>query len=90
MTLTAQTRIGLTFGQIFAVVSVVVMLVLGYANLQIRMSIYEQKQLEMQSRITSNEKNIELVRTENREDHKTLIIKMDELILMSQKEFKSN
>ena len=85
MTLSAQTKVGLTFGQIFTIITVVALFVMGYANLQMRMNTYEQKQIEMQSSISSNEKNIEVIRTENREDHKTMIVKMDQLLFNQSK-----
>lgn len=88
MTLTAQTKIGLTFGQIFSIILVVGAFVMGYANLQMRMNTYEQKQLEMQQNISTNEKNIEVIRTENREDHKTMIVKMDQLLFNQSKDRK--
>lgn len=85
MTLSAQTKVGLTFGQIFTIITVVALFVMGYANLQMRMNTYEQKQIEMQTSISSNEKNIEVIRTENREDHKTMIVKMDQLLFNQSK-----
>lgn len=80
MTLNAQTKVGLTFGQIFAIIAVVASFIMGYANLQIRMSSYEQKQIELQARMTNNETQTELVRKENREEHRTMIDKIDKVL----------
>lgn len=80
MTLNAQSKVGLTFGQIFAIIAVVASFVMGYANLQLRMSTYEQKQIELQARMTSNEATTELIRSENRQDHQAMISKIDKVL----------
>lgn len=80
MTLSAQTKVGLTFGQIFTIIAVVASFVMGYANLQLRMNTYEQKQIELQARMTSNETQTELVRSENRQEHQLMIQKIDKVL----------
>lgn len=80
MTLNAQTKIGLTFGQIFAIIAVVASFIMGYANLQLRMSMYEQKQIELQARMTTNEAQTEIIRSENRADHKEMMAKIDKVL----------
>ena len=44
------------------------------------MSTYEQKQIELQSRIVSNENATETLRKENRDDHKEMFIKFDQIL----------
>jgi len=80
MTLTSQTKIGLTFGQIIIVIGFVISTMLGWTNLQIRMSTYELNQIEVKSRIVTNEKAIETVRVENKDDHKGMFLKFDEIL----------
>ena len=80
MTLTAQTKIGLTFGQIITIVVVVFSFAMSYANLTVRINDIEQKTIELEKGRIVNASNIETVRTENRADHQKLMDKMDVLL----------
>lgn len=81
MTLTAQTKIGLTFGQIITIIVVVFSFAMSYANLTVRINDIEAKTIELEKGRITNAVNIETVRTENRSDHKEMLEKMDLILL---------
>lgn len=81
MTLSAQTKIGLTFGQIITIIIVVFSFSMSYANLTIRINDLEQKTITLDKAQVANASNIETVRTENRSDHIKMMDKLDILIL---------
>ncbi len=81
MTLTSQTKIGLTFGQIITIVIVVFSFAMSYANLTIRINDIETKTIELEKGRQINATNIETVRSENRFDHSEMIKKMDLILL---------
>ena len=81
MTLNAQTKIGLTFGQIITIIIVVFSVSISYANLTVRISDLEQKTAQLDRGHDVNSVNIETIRTENREDHVKMMDKLDVLIL---------
>lgn len=81
MTLNAQTKIGLTFGQIITIIIVVISVSISYADLTVRISDLEQKTAQLDRGHIINSVNIETVRTENREDHIKMMDKLDVLIL---------
>ena len=85
MTLTAQTKVGLTFGQIFSIIAVVAVFVMGYANLQMRMNTYEQDLVTLKARMTNNEQSVETIRKENREDHEKMFTKFDQILFNQSK-----
>ena len=81
MTLNAQTKIGLTFGQIITIIIVVFSVSISYANLTVRISDLEQKTAQLDRGHDINSEKIETIRTENREDHIKMMDKLDVLIL---------
>ncbi len=81
MTLNAQTKIGLTFGQIITIIIVVFSFSMSYANLTIRINDLEQKTVQLDKAQINNADNIETVRIENRSDHIKMMDKLDILIL---------
>ena len=81
MILTAQTKIGLTFGQIITIIVVVFSFAMSYANLTVRINDIEAKTIELEKGRITNAVNIETVRTENRSDHKEMLEKMDLILL---------
>ena len=81
MTLNAQTKIGLTFGQIITIIIVVFSVSISYANLTVRISHLEQKTAQLDRAHDVNSEKIETIRTENREDHTKMMDKLDVLIL---------
>lgn len=88
MELNAQTKIGLTFGQILSLVSVTGMFVLGYANL-------EQKISDNANRISEITRNYQQIyvsaetnRKENREEHAVLMAKIDQILMLQKSEIR--
>jgi hypothetical protein len=81
--LSEQTKIGLTFGQIILIITVIFSFTMSYANLTIRINDLEQKTIMLEKEQLSNENYIEIVRTENRSDHIKMMDKLDMLILKS-------
>lgn len=88
MTLSRETKLGMTFGQVIAITSVLIVLFGVGLQANIRMSRIEIDQNAATLRIEQLEKgrlqnadNIETIRKENREDHQEIIRKIDALIL---------
>ena len=80
MVLQTPTRVGLTFGQIISSLALIGGLITAYVSLNIRITSLEvQVQALEKGRIT-NANNIEVIRTENRQDHKEIMQKLDKLI----------
>lgn len=88
MVLNAQTKIGLTFGQVLSLITTVGIMVLGYANLDMRINAMELKAVETEKNILKNNVDIEVVRTENRQDHTALSVKIDQLIMFQKNDLK--
>jgi len=87
MVLAKESKIGLTFGQILSLFLLVGGMVTAYVNLNVKIANIEGRiqanevrteQLEI-GRI-QNAKNIETIRTENREDHTILSEKLDDVL----------
>jgi hypothetical protein len=85
MTLTSTTKIGLSFGQILSLITITAAFVMGYRDLDLRMTLIEKKSIETDKMIQSNNNYIEKVRVENREDHAAMNIKIDELLMYVKK-----
>jgi len=85
MTLTAQTKIGLTFGQILSLITITGAFVMGYRDLDLRINQLEQKSIITDKQIVFNGTEIERVRTENRQDHAIIFGKFDQIILTLKK-----
>lgn len=80
MVLQTPTRVGLTFGQIITSLAFIGGLITAYVSLNVRIASLEiQVQALEKGRIT-NATNIETIRTENRQDHKEIMQKLDKLI----------
>lgn len=86
-----ESKIGLTYGQILATLTVLASLATVWLNLNLRIeqnrSMTEALRQEVLLRIESlergreqNASNIETIRRENREDHKEIMEKLDKLI----------
>jgi hypothetical protein len=78
--LTANTIIGLNFGQLVSIVVVVATMVGFYYNIKTDIVKINQKYQELEMRMTKNENNMEVIRTENRDDHKEISEKMDKIL----------
>ena len=70
--LTSQTKIGLTFGQIIATVSLLASIGYSWMTMNIRVSNLEQNRLQ-------TEANYIRLYQENRQDHNNIALKMDEI-----------
>jgi len=80
MTLNSNTKIGLTFGQILSLITVVSFFVMGYRDLDLRINLIEQKSVETEKQLQFNGTEIEKVRTENRQDHAVMFQKFDQIL----------
>lgn len=81
MTLNAQTKIGLTFGQIISIVTTTAIVVGFYFSLSLQINELRDRISEHDRQITTIENNMERIRVENREDHAAVNSKLDVLIL---------
>lgn len=88
MELNAQTKIGLSFGQILSLITITGVFVMGYANLDMRINQMELKAKETEKMIMLNNTDIEKVRVENRQDHTALGVKIDQILLLQTKDKK--
>jgi len=80
MALNSQTRIGLTFGQVIALIGIAGGLIAPYTDLNIRIARLEENKIQVENRITKAESANEIARQENRSDHLRIEAKMDILI----------
>lgn len=80
--LSAESKIGLTVGQLFSVIGVLIMIMVMWGNFQVKISSIELKQIELEARINNTENVIEVIRKENREEHQDLGKKVDQVILL--------
>ena len=81
MILSSTTKIGLTFGQILSLITVTAIFMMGYRDLDLRISLMEKKSLETDKMIQDNGVEIEKVRLENREDHAVMMNKIDQILI---------
>lgn len=80
MTLKQQTSVGLTFGQILSVIALVGGMFAAWININMRITASEVKIEQLEKGRVQNAINIETIRIENRDDHKEMIKKLDELL----------
>lgn len=80
MTLHNNTRIGLTFGQILSLCAIIGSIFMVWLSLNVRMAQAEIRIQQLEEGRVQNAKNIETIRTENREDHQNILRKLDDLI----------
>lgn len=83
--LNAETKIGLTFGQIIGGLILFASILSGYSDVKTDIAKLQQKNVELELRISKSEANVEIIRQENRDDHKELGKKIDEIILLLNK-----
>lgn len=79
MTMRTETKIGLTFGQIIAVISLAASMVTGYISLKTDIAVLKNEGVNVTERITRHEQS-------NKEDLRTIVIDVKE----SLKEIKSD
>lgn len=75
-----MTELGLTFGQILALLTVLGGIVAAWVNVNIRVKAIEVELENVKLQRAQDVKNIEVNRTENREEHGMIIDKLDALI----------
>ena len=80
MVLQTPTRVGLTFGQIISSLALIGGLITAYVSLNIRITSLEVQVEALEKGRITNANNIEVIRTENRQDHKEIMQKLDKLI----------
>lgn len=80
MVLQRESKLGLTFGQLLSIITVLGSLVVAYVSINVRITQTEVKITELERGRDINAKNIEQIRIENREDHQAISLKLDRLI----------
>jgi hypothetical protein len=80
MVLQRESKLGLTFGQLLSIITVLGSLVVAYVSINVRITQTEVKITELERGRDINARNIEQIRIENREDHQAISLKLDRLI----------
>lgn len=80
MVLQRDTKIGLTFGQILGLITVMGSIIISYVSINVRIAQAEIRIDQLELGRQMNARNIEVIRLENREDHNRILEKLDELI----------
>lgn len=80
MVLQKETRLGLTFGQIISILTIIGGIIISWVSINVRIAQAEIRIQELEKGRVINSDNIEKIRTENREDHKEIMMKLDDLI----------
>ena len=77
-----ETKYGLTFGQILSLLTVIGGIIVAWVSLNVRIAQAEVRIQVLEQQFESTLHTIETIRIENREDHRVLINKLDELMKM--------
>lgn len=80
MVLQKETKYGLTFGQILSLLTVIGGIIVAWVSLNVRIAQAEIRIKSLESNFEQTLKSVETIRLENREDHRMLLEKIDELI----------
>lgn len=80
MMLTKETKIGLTFGQILAMLALAGGMITTYTDLNVRIAKMEEKNQSFETRLDNSDRMSETLRQENRQDHQRMETKMDLII----------
>jgi len=80
MVLHKETKFGLTFGQVISLLTVIGGIIVAWISLNVRIAQAEVRIQVLERQIEATAKSIEQIRIENREDHRELIFKLDELM----------
>ncbi|CAB5225771.1 hypothetical protein UFOVP756_4 [uncultured Caudovirales phage] len=78
--LNRETKFGLTFGQLLALLGLVGGILTTYIDLNIKVATIDERNKFMEQRMDKIENSTEMVRQENRQDHMKMEAKMDYLI----------
>ena len=77
MTLQKETKVGMTFGQIISVLTIIGGLIISWVSINVRIAEAEVRIEQLECGRISNAQNIEKIRIENREDHQRIMEKLD-------------
>ena len=80
MVLHKETKFGLTFGQILSLLAVIGGILTVWVSLNVRMAQAEIRIESLEYNFQQTIKSVEMIRTENREDHRVLMDKLDEIM----------
>ena len=80
MVLQKETKYGLTFGQILSLLTVIGGIIVAWISFNVRIAQAEVRIQVLERQFEATAKSIEQIRIENREDHRELIFKLDELM----------
>jgi len=80
MVLHKETKFGLTFGQVISLLTLVGAILTVWISLNVRMAQAEIRIESLEYNFQQTIKSVEMNRTENREDHRVLMDKLDELM----------
>jgi hypothetical protein len=78
--LNRETKFGLTFGQLLALIGLLGAMLTTYIDLNIKVATIDERNKFMEQRMNKLETSSEVVRQENRQDHMKMEAKMDMLI----------
>lgn len=78
--LNKETKFGLTFGQLLALIGLLGAMFTTYIDLNIKVATIDERNKFMEQRINKIEISTEVVRQENRQDHLKMESKMDLLL----------
>lgn len=79
MTLSKETKIGLTFGQIISVLSLIGAIITVYINLNMRVAQAEVRISNTENGRRENSQKIEKLYDQSREDYKAIISRLDDI-----------
>ncbi len=79
MTLSKETKIGLTFGQILSVIGLVITIGGVWLSLNVRIAQAEVRIQNLETGRTENAKKIEKLYDQNREDYQAIIKRLDDI-----------
>ena len=80
MVLHKETKYGLTFGQILSLLTVIGGIIAAWLSINVRIAQAEVRIQVLERQFEATAESIEQIRIENREDHRELIFKLDELM----------
>jgi hypothetical protein len=80
MVLHKETKFRLTFGQVISLLTLVGAILTVWISLNVRMAQAEIRIESLEYNFQQTIKSVEMIRTENREDHRVLMDKLDEIM----------
>jgi len=80
MVLHKETKFGLTFGQVISLLTVIGGIIVAWISLNVRIAQAEVRIQVLERQFEATAKSIEQIRIENREDHRELMNKLDDIM----------